>query len=84
MYDAYNANREQWQCACTIALPRCSLSSTKIMQIESNGNVLAQFALPRCSLSSTKIHKNPELLASRDKEITCRCTIDNQLNISVQ
>ena len=42
MYDAYNANREQWQCACTIALPRCSLSSTKIMQIESNGNVLAQ------------------------------------------
>ena len=44
MYDAYNANREQWQCACTIALPRCSLSSTKI-------------------------HKNPELLASRDKEM---------------
>ena len=59
MYDAYNANREQWQCACTIALPRCSLSSTKI-------------------------HKNPELLASRDKEITYRCSIDNQLNISVQ
>ena len=42
MYDAYNANREQWQCACTIALPRCSLSSTKIMQIESNSNALAQ------------------------------------------
>ena len=54
-----NANRAQWQCACTIALPRCSLSSTKI-------------------------HKNPELLASRDKEITCRYSIDNQLNISVQ
>ena len=36
-----NANREQNQQACLIVLPRCSLSSAKIMQIESKINKLA-------------------------------------------
>ena len=25
MYDAYNANREQWQCACTICIAEMQL-----------------------------------------------------------
>ena len=37
-----NANRAQWQRACSIALPRCRLSYSKIMQIERNGNELAR------------------------------------------
>ena len=54
MYDAYNANREQWQCACTIALPRCSLSSTKIMVIFVISKLLGNNSLVYVWMNDTK------------------------------